>query len=269
MIAVIRPTFYIPQVVAEGLANGTLERIGGVVREVGSKKVIAWLREIPYATPLTHSFPIISLPLSPLSTISNIANVFVTQNGFHNLNNRLDKFNIRLDSIEHMVHINTAMSALTLGTAVAGFAVINQRLNDIDTRLKTLQETLNKIEQKLDLQAYARFRGALDIAKKAFAMNDGQNRKALAMQAIKSLAESEHTYTNYLKEALKNEERAIYEYLLIVALIYLTETRCYLELGEYPTALKRLQEGCSKLYEFTKAYIEILLTSNPAAYITP
>lgn len=222
----ITATFHVPTEFTEGLANGTLERIGGVIREASNKKVVAWLREIPDS-------------------------------------------NLRPVLVKHLLQINTATSALTLGTTVAGFAVINQRLNDIDWRLRDMQKTLNKIDQKIDLQAYAKFRGALDLAKKAFAMSDEQNRRDVAIQVLKSFSESEYTYVRYLSEALQNEERAIHEYLTILALIYLTETRCYLELEEYTMALERLQEGCSKLRKFTKAYIEILFTSNPAAYITP
>lgn len=261
--AAVTATFYIPQKIAEGLANGTLERIGGVVREVGTKKVVAWLREIPDTSQfIPDPFAFISLPLNPVSTVADVANVFVTMRGFRQMN-------LRLDKIEHMIHINTAMSALTLGTTVAGFAVINQRLDGIETRLKAMQETLNKIDQKLDLSFYAKFRAALDIAKKAFAMNDEQNRRALALQAIKSFAESEHIYTAYLAQNLQHQGRAIHEYLLMLALVYLTEARCYLELGEYAIALERLKEGCARLQNFTKLYIEMLFTSNPAAYITP
>jgi hypothetical protein len=65
----VNATFIIPQEIATGLANGTLERIGGVVREVSSKRVVAWLREI------------------------------------------LDTSN----KIQQIIHINTAVSVLTLG----------------------------------------------------------------------------------------------------------------------------------------------------------
>ncbi|MBE9139722.1 hypothetical protein IQ254_21405 [Nodosilinea sp. LEGE 07088] len=216
-------TFYIPQKIAEGLANGTLERIGGVVREVGSKRIVAWLREIPDAS----------------------------------------------NKIQKIIHINTAISVLTLGTTVAGFAVIHQRLDSIEACLKDMQETLNEIDQKLDLSFYAQFRAALDMAAKAFKMSDTKNRKPLAFQVIQSFAQSEHIYTKYLDQELQLQGRAVHEYLSMLALIYLTETRCYLELGEYLSAMERLKEGYSRLQNYTRLYIEMLLTSNPAAYISP
>lgn len=41
----IRVTFLVPEAIARGLELGTLERIGGVVRDVSTKRVIHWLKE--------------------------------------------------------------------------------------------------------------------------------------------------------------------------------------------------------------------------------
>lgn len=226
-------TFYISQKIAEGLADGNLERVGGVIRQVGSKKVVAWLRELS----------------SNSQTTKEVA--------------------VRTGKLEHMTHIHMGMSALTLSTVLSGFVVINHRLDGIENRLKAMQEQLNTIDQKIDLSFYTTFRAALDMAKRAFTMDDLRNRKAMALQAIQSFAESEHVYTAYLEQALQHQQRAVNEYLLMLALIYLADTRCYLELEEYATALKRLQKGVAKLQVFTKRYVEMLLTSNPAAYINP
>ena len=37
--------FDVPAQVAQGLANGSLERVGGVVRDTSSKQVVMWLQE--------------------------------------------------------------------------------------------------------------------------------------------------------------------------------------------------------------------------------
>ncbi len=44
MIAVTA-TFVLADWIAKGLADGTFERFGGVIREVGTKHVVTWLRE--------------------------------------------------------------------------------------------------------------------------------------------------------------------------------------------------------------------------------
>ncbi len=38
--------FNLPPEIARGLASGALERVGGVIRETGSKQVVMWLREV-------------------------------------------------------------------------------------------------------------------------------------------------------------------------------------------------------------------------------
>ncbi|MEH1848476.1 MAG: hypothetical protein V7L25_26720 [Nostoc sp.] len=39
-------TFMLADWIVKGLRDGTFERVGGVIREVGSKRVITWLREV-------------------------------------------------------------------------------------------------------------------------------------------------------------------------------------------------------------------------------
>jgi hypothetical protein len=62
MSTAITATFEIPSEIAEGLANGLYERSGGIVRKVGSKQVVAWLREIPGSS------------LNPATVLSGLAN---------------------------------------------------------------------------------------------------------------------------------------------------------------------------------------------------
>ena len=41
----VTTTFTLPAWVAQGLATGAYERVGGVIREAGTKRVVSWLRE--------------------------------------------------------------------------------------------------------------------------------------------------------------------------------------------------------------------------------
>ena len=41
----VNATFQVPEYIAQGISNGAYERVGGVVRQKGSKKVVAWLRD--------------------------------------------------------------------------------------------------------------------------------------------------------------------------------------------------------------------------------
>ncbi|WP_242051523.1 hypothetical protein [Nostoc sp. FACHB-280] len=99
-------TFMLADWVVKGLANGTLERVGGVIREVGTKQVVAWLREI---------------------------------------SEQPAQVNQSLEVFQGILNITTAASILNLGVSVMGFAVIAQRLKELERRLQKAQELLNKI----------------------------------------------------------------------------------------------------------------------------
>ena len=78
-MSIIDVTFDIPEIIAQGLSNGTYERVGGVVREIGSKQVVGWLREI-----YEKSDPVLSniLGLSSVSAVSSTLNLAVSTMGF-------------------------------------------------------------------------------------------------------------------------------------------------------------------------------------------
>jgi tetratricopeptide (TPR) repeat protein len=158
---------------------------------------------------------------------------------------------------------------LNLGVSVMGFAVIAQRLKELEQRLQQAQEVLNKINRKIDLGYYANFRAALDLAINAFTMSKLENRRSSALQAINRFLEAEHIYTDYTDTELEQKSQIADEYLLTLSLAYLAEARCYLELEEHDTALRRFQEGATVLRSRIQKYVELLLTSNPAAYLQP
>ena len=306
MIA-LTATFVLADWIVKGLANGTLERVGGVIRYVATKQVVTWLRDIqPNSSPLSNNL---------LNLILSGANAAVTGKGFADVNQRLDEVeqaslgnftvsaanlvatainaavsgkgftdvNQRLGGIENqlgeigknlqltqgILQVTTAASMLNLGVSMMGFAVIAQRLKELEQRLQQAQELLNKINRKIDLGYYANFRAALDLAINAFTMSKLENRRSSALQAINRFLEAEHIYTDYTDTELEQKSQIADEYLLTLSLAYLAEARCYLELEEHDTALRRFQEGATVLRSRIHKYVELLLTSNPAAYLQP
>lgn len=219
-------TFMLADWIVKGLTDGTLERVGGVIREVGSKRVITWLREINLP-PSKEIFP------------------------------------------PGILQVTSAASILNLGVSVIGFVVIAQRLKELEQRLQQAQKVLNNINRKIDLSFYANFRAAIELANNAFTMTKTENRRNSALQAINRFLEAEHIYAEYTDLEIEQKSQIIDEYLLTLSLAYLAEARCYLELEEHDTALRRFQEGAKVLRSRIKKYIDIVLTSNPAAYLQP
>ncbi len=171
--------------------------------------------------------------------------------------------------VEPLAVLSTTSSLLSLGVSVAGFALINMRLLDIEKRLQQAQEILNQINLKIDFMVIANFRAALTLATNAISLKQEENRKSSALAAINRFLEAEHIYTSYVDQELGQKSQIVDEYLLALSLAYVAEARCYLELGELDTALQRIQEGADIIQPRLKKYIEILLTSNPSAYLDP
>jgi hypothetical protein len=164
----VTATFVIPNWITEGLKNQAYERVGGVIREVGSKKVVSWLREV-------------SPSLIQSSTI-------------------LSQF-------------GSAASILNLGVSVIGFAIVIQRLEEIEQRLKILEKDVNQLNRKFDLSVYTNFRASLDLADNAFTMTKRENRINMATSAINRFLEVQYTYTGYFEIALEENIQAADEYL--------------------------------------------------------
>ena len=271
----IQVTFALPSLVAKGLQDGTLERVGGVIRDVISKKIVTWLRDSNSVAP-----SVISVAANPVTGILNLiasgANAAISAKGFSDVNQRLDGVENKIDSIgktlqvsQSILQVSTAASILNLGVSVMGFAVIAQRLNEIENQLKQAQELLNKINRKIDMSFYANFRAGIELAINGFTMTKIENRRSSALQAINRFLEAEHIYKDYTVNELSQKSQIIDKYLLTLSLAYIAEARCYLELEEHETAIRRFQEGTKVISLLVNQYIEIMLTSNPAVYLHP
>jgi len=231
-------TFDLPKHIEQGLLSGKYERVGGVVREMKTKQVVTWLREVG-----NSSNQVLSTVLSP-STLSAAASTALSL-------------------------ANPVLSVLNLAVSTMGFLIIKNRLGVIEQQLEQAQGVLQTIDYKIDLSFYANFRAALDLACNTFTMTNSETRKMSAMQAINRFLEAEHHYTSLADIEIGNGSPVADEYLSTLCLAYITEVRCYLELEELDTARSRMQEGVAALRPRFEKHVNTLLTSNPAAYLHP
>jgi tetratricopeptide (TPR) repeat protein len=245
----IQVTYALASWVVKGLQDGTLERVGGVIQEVISKKIVTLLRD-SFSDVLRDSFSDVNQRLDGVE-------------------NQIDSLGQTLQGSQSILQVSTAASILNLGVSVMGFAVIAQRLNEIENQLKQAQELLNKINRKIDMSFYANFRAGVELAINAFTMTKIENRRSSALQAINRFLEAEHIYKDYTVNELSQKSQIIDKYILTLSLAYIAEARCYLELEEHETAIRRFQEGTKVISLLVNQYIEIMLTSNPAVYLHP
>jgi hypothetical protein len=258
----LKLTFDIPNHIAEGLINGTLERVGGVVRDTSTKQVVMWLRDTAINTISSGSIPSFDPVTGVFNLVMQGVNAGISINGFKAVNQRLDL-------MQGVLTATSAASILNLGVSVIGFTVIAQRLKELEKRLQKAQEFLIKIDRKIDLSFYANFRAALDLAINAFTMSKGENRRSSALNAINRFLEAQHIYLDYADKEFEQKSQIADEYLLTLCLAYIAEARCYLELEEFETAARRFQEGKVQIYTRIEKYVDTLLTSNPSMYLHP
>jgi len=240
-MSVVDVALNVPEYIAQGIANGTYERVGGVVREAGSKQIVAWLREA-----FEKSEPAISNNLinSSANAVSNTLNLALSS-------------------------VNAVSSVLNLAISTMGFIVVVNRLEIIKHQLKQSQDVLQAINYKIDLSSYADFLSALDSAASAFKMIDPENRRTHASQAITGFTKAERYYKDLTDLEIGKCSPIADKFLSTLCLAYVTEVCCYLELEELDLARSRLQEGAAELRPRFEKHINTLLTSNPAAYLHP
>lgn len=278
-------TFTLPGWIAEGLASGAYERVGGVIRETGTKQIVSWLREADASNlsgipGLLRLFSGLPLPADPVSGALNLVaqgvNAGISIKGFRDVKKGLSQLGEQIQAVRQDVQevqgtlrVASAISILNLGVSVMGFAIINQRLNELEKHIVETKELLSKIGRKIDLAHYANFKAALGLATNALTMGKQVNRDSMAIQAINRFLEAQHIYSDYLSQDLSQGSRFADGYFLTLVLAYIAEVRCHLELDEIGTALSRLDEAEKATRSFTEKYIKILLTSNPLVYLHP
>lgn len=176
-------------------------------------------------------------------------------------------------------------SILNLGVSVIGFALVINRLEEIEQRLKLVEKDLKQLNRKFDISVYANFRAALDLARDAFTMTKPENRVNMANLAINRFLEAQHTYVGYLETALEKDIQVAdedisslltsvirprcyvaEEYLLSLFLTYVARARCYLELEEIETARRCLQEGAEVLRPYIGRFSGHVMVSNQKSY---
>lgn len=255
-------TFDIPASILQGLADGSLIRNGGVIQDA-SGQIVMWLKELSGTGIVSDSLLLPSI--NPATGVLNLAmqgvNAGISVRGFAAVTQQLN-------DIQNVLTLTSAASILNLGVSAIGFSVIIKKLHILEKRLKEAEKLLKEIDYKVDLSFYSNFRAALDLANNAFLMVKGENRKVSAHSAINRFLEAEHIYTELVDQELEHKSQIGDEYLLTLCLAHISEARCYLELEEPETAIRRFEEGRKIVKTRIEKYIDILLTPNPSMYLS-
>ena len=144
---IINPTFLIKDpAIIQGLINGTLTRHGGVIREAATGQIVRHLVESPALTNNLMTFAANPL-LGAASVATDVAGHGMT---IHKLN----QVQQMLNPILGLSQIAAGASVLNVGISAVGFAYMGYKLNQIQTSLGKMQQSMeagfNHIDDRLD-----------------------------------------------------------------------------------------------------------------------
>ena len=143
-MSTVEVTFHIPEYIAQGISNQIYERVGGVVREVGSKQVVAWLRQV-YKT----GEPVLSniLSLSSAGDVSGILDLAVSTMGFIIVLKRLGVIEQQLEQAQEVlqtIDYKIDLSFYANFRAALDLAINAFTMTNSDTRKMSAMQAINR-----------------------------------------------------------------------------------------------------------------------------
>ena len=206
----INVLFDVPALVAQGLMNGSLERVGGVVRDSSSKQVVMWLQE-----------------------------------GGSEVSKALA--NPPLAGIKALTAANSLLSAANLGVSVAGFAVVLQQLNRISEQIKAVEAKVDRANHKLDDGWLAKLKAGINACQNAVELQNPSLRIQMAGDAINLLHEARHYFNQQTIRSSGEAEAASADYVGLAFVALAAEVQAHLQLDEGEKAARTLRQGLDDL----------------------
>lgn len=223
----------VPARIVQGLANGTLERVGGVVRDASSKEVVMWLRDGGEASKVLTQPPLPNLPLGQATQLAN-----------------------------------PLLGALNLGVSVAGFAIVITQLNQISEQIRKMEAKIDRISVKLDDQILAKLKAGINACMNAADLINPDLRQLQASQAITTLHEARQYFNQQVIRSASEAEATSVEYVAMAFTALMAEAQTYIQIDESEKAARVIRNGLTELRPcLTKLMKQVL--SYRAAYLRP
>jgi len=134
------PLLYdIPLSVLSRVSSGDAEVVGAIIKEVASGKILA------HVQPTQGFFNVLSQAGGSLvqTGFSPLGAIGVVQS--EQIKSGVARLEQGLGLIQNLQFVNMALTGIGLGISIAGFAVMNMRLNAIENNLGTLREEVREI----------------------------------------------------------------------------------------------------------------------------
>lgn len=138
--------FTIPSEFISDLNNGNLIRIGTLLKESGSGRIVGHIQETGIAQQLLSSFNYATFP--PLAAIDASAKIVTTASSLYS-NLQLHQLKKLVEGMQSLQYLNLGVAITGIGVSVVGFAIMNSKLKNIENSLTQLSSKLDSHFQNL------------------------------------------------------------------------------------------------------------------------
>ena len=256
--------FEVPSEIFRGLATGALERVGGVIRESGSKKVVAWLREggrIADNPNLADGF---------LRSFLNVGSGGLTNAGFGALDlvvssHRHNQVMQQLMRLERLQVLSAGIGVANIAVSALSLAILLKRLNKLESKIDGLYEY---IREEIRASKEAELNAAIDATQNAFNMKHFKNKEWQAHNAIDHFNKVRSFMLADLGKVLKESAALRDRAFGLVQAIEIDSmlTRVHLEIDELDSAKYRVDQSVDEHHSRVREMVGICLGDDRQAY---
>ncbi|MGB1289146.1 MAG: hypothetical protein ACPG7F_21610 [Aggregatilineales bacterium] len=222
-------TFSIPDWISLGLETGELERVGGVIRQAGNKRIVAWLRDFPEIG-----------GVDVLQSLGTTTRTAVALSGGGAL-------------------LTMALGTATLVTLRNNFKQLSGQLNSLDAALRA------EFEQERD----AEFLSALRTANMVLTTSNAETRRDNALNAVNRLYKVQENFDSNYQKLIDEQPIPASYYLNRAMYAATACARCYLEIDEHNSARQSIHDDLRRLQVRIRQAVETLMGKYPALYLHP
>jgi len=248
----IEVLFEVPPAIAKGLATGALERVGGVIRETGSKQVVAWLRE---GGKIASNPNILTGGLGSVAT--GILNTAISAHSHR----------LIMQALERQAMLIGTMGLLNIAISGCTLYILSKRITRLE---KQIEEIHNRIIEEFTRDRQINLLSALESMRDVVEA-EGDSYKRAAQRLSQDLDSARrhilHDFNRLLKDSMGAEQgQMAQDYLLLAMQVDAMRIRCYLETDEHKLARKRLNERLEDYRKQISEFIHKLLGERRAMY---
>lgn len=203
--------FDVPSNIVRGLSDGSLERVGGVIRDSSSKRIVMWLHDGGSEVSKVLTNPQL---VGGANSLAKAAPMLATVN---------------------------------LGVTVIGFAIVLNQLNHISDQIRFIEAKVDRIGEKLDDQIIANLKAGINACQDAVELKDPALRIQMAGQALTTLHAARQYFNQQVVRSVNKLEATTSEYVALAFVALAAEVQTYLQLDEGGKAARTLKQGMKEL----------------------